>query len=58
MSLDKSCETRLTLEFAFALRNKSSNMLQIWMFSRSNNSKLGETFMSNLINGDKCDKEI
>jgi hypothetical protein len=58
MSLDRSCETRLTFEFAFALRNKSSNRLQIWLFSRSNNSKLGETFMSNLINGDKCDKEI
>jgi hypothetical protein len=58
MSLDKSCETRLTFEFAFALRNKSSNRLQIWLFLRSNNSKLGETFMSNLINGDKCDKEI
>jgi hypothetical protein len=58
MSLDRSCETRLTFEFAFALRNKSSNRLQIWMFLRSNNSKLGETFMSNLINGDKCDKEI
>jgi hypothetical protein len=58
MSLDRSCETRLTFEFAFALRNKSSNRLQIWLFLRSNNSKLGETFMSNLINGDKCDKEL
>jgi hypothetical protein len=58
MSLGRSCETRLTFKFAFALRNKSSNGLQIWLFSRSNNSKLGETFMSNLINGDKCDKEI
>jgi hypothetical protein len=28
------------------------------LFLRSNNSKFGETFMSNLINGDKCDKEI
>jgi hypothetical protein len=25
---------------------------------RSNNFKFGETFMNNLINGDKCDKEI
>jgi hypothetical protein len=58
MSLDRSYETILNFEFAFALRNESSNRLQIWVFSRSNNSKLGETFMSNLINGDKCDKEI
>jgi hypothetical protein len=58
MSLDRSCETRLTFEFVFSLRNKSSNRLQIWLFLRSNNSKLGETFMSNLINGDKCDKEL
>jgi hypothetical protein len=58
MSLDGSCETILTFEFAFAPRNKSFNGLQIWLFLRSNNSKFGETFMSNLINGDKCDKEI
>jgi hypothetical protein len=58
MSLDESCETRLTFEFAFALRNKSFNRLQIWLFLRSKNFKFGETFMSNLINGDKCDKEI
>jgi hypothetical protein len=58
MSLDRGCETRLIFEFAFALRNKSSNRFQIWLFLRSNNSKLGKTFMSNLINGDKCDKEI
>jgi hypothetical protein len=58
MSLDGSCETRLTFEFAFALRNKSFNRLQIWLFLRSNNSKLGETFMSNLMNGDRCDREI
>jgi hypothetical protein len=58
MSLDGSCETRLTFEFAFAPRNKSFNRLQIWLFLRSNNSKLDETLMSNLINGDKCDKEI
>jgi hypothetical protein len=25
---------------------------------RSNNSELGETFMSKLINGDRCDREI
>jgi hypothetical protein len=58
MSLDGSCETILTFEFAFAPRNKSFNMLQIWQFLRSNNSKLGETFMSNLMNGDRCDREI
>jgi hypothetical protein len=58
MSLDGSCKTRLTFEFAFAPRNKSFNRLQIWLLLRSNNSKLGETFMSNLINEDKCDKEI
>jgi hypothetical protein len=49
---------RLTFEFAFASRVKSFNRLQIWLFLRSNNSKLGETFMSNLMNGDKCDREI
>jgi hypothetical protein len=48
----------LTFEFAFALRNKSFIRLQIWLFLRLNNSEFGETFMSNLINGDKCDKEI
>jgi hypothetical protein len=58
MSLDGSCVTILTFEFAFALRNKSFNRLQIWLFLRSNNSKLGESFMSNLINGDRCDREI
>jgi hypothetical protein len=58
MSLDGSCETRLNFEFAFALRNKSFNRLQIWLFLRSNNSKFGETFMSNLMNGDRCDREI
>jgi hypothetical protein len=58
MSLDGSCETILTFEFAFALRNKSFNRLQIWLFLRSNNSKFGETFMSNLMNEDRCDKEI
>jgi hypothetical protein len=58
MSLDGSCETRLTFEFAFVSINKSFNKLQIWLFLRSNNSKLGETFMSNLMNGDRCDREI
>jgi hypothetical protein len=58
MSLDMSYETILTFEFSFALRNKSFNRLQIWLFLTSNNSKFGETFMSNLINGDKFDKEI
>jgi hypothetical protein len=58
MSLDRSYETILTFEFLFALRNKSFNRLQIWLFLRSNNSKFGETFISNLINGDKFDKGI
>jgi hypothetical protein len=58
MSLDRSCETRLTFEFAFAPRNKSFNWLQIWLFLRSNNYKFGETFMSNLMNGDRYDREI
>jgi hypothetical protein len=48
----------LTFEFAFASRNKSFNRPQIWLFLRSNNSKLGETFMSNLMNRDRCDREI
>jgi hypothetical protein len=58
MSLDRIYETILTFEFAFAPRNKSFIRLQIWLFLRSNNSKLGETFMSNLMNGDRCDREI
>jgi hypothetical protein len=58
MSLDEICETRLTFEFAFVSRNKSFNKLQIWLFLRSNNSKFGETFMSNLIKGDRHDREI
>jgi hypothetical protein len=58
MSLDGSRETILTFEFAFVSRNKSFNRLQIWLFLRSNNSKFGKTFMSNLMNGDRCDKEI
>ena len=58
MSLDGSRETILTFEFSFAPRNKIFNRLQIWLFLRSNNFKFGEIFMSNLINGDKCDKEI
>jgi hypothetical protein len=58
MSLDRSYETILTFEFSFAPRNKSFKRLQIWLFLRSNNSKFGETFMSNLMNGDKCDKDI
>jgi hypothetical protein len=58
MSVDGSCEMRLTFEFAFAPRNKSFNRLQIWLFLRSYNFKFGETFMSNLMNGDRCDREI
>jgi hypothetical protein len=58
MSLDGSCETRLTFEFAFASRNKSFIRLQIWLFLRLNNFKRSETFMSNLMNGDSCDQEI
>jgi hypothetical protein len=49
---------RLTFESAYVSRDKSFNRLQIWLFLRSNNSKLGETFMSNLMNGDRCDREI
>jgi len=49
---------RLTFEFAFALRNKSFNRLQIWLFLRLNNSKRSESFMSNLMNGDRYDREI
>jgi hypothetical protein len=48
----------LTFEFAFVSINKSFNKLQIWLFLRSNNSKLDETFMSNLMNGDRCYREI
>jgi hypothetical protein len=58
MSLDGSCETRLTFKFAFASRNKSFSRLQIRLFLRSNYPKLDETFMSNLMNGDRCDREI
>jgi hypothetical protein len=49
---------RLAFEFAFVSRDKSFNRLQIWLFLRSNNSKLDETLMSNLMNGDRCDREI
>jgi hypothetical protein len=48
----------LTFEFAFASRNKSFIRLQIWLFLRLNNSKRSETFTSNLMNGDRCDREI
>jgi hypothetical protein len=37
---------------------KSFNRLQIWPLVRLNNSEFGETFMSNLMNGDRCDREI
>jgi hypothetical protein len=49
---------RLTVKYAFVSRDKSFNRLQILLLLRSNNSKLGETFMSNLMNGDRCDREI
>jgi hypothetical protein len=42
MSLDGSCETILTFEFAFASRNKSFNRLQIWPLVRLNNLEFGE----------------
>jgi hypothetical protein len=58
MSLDRSYETILTFEFSFALRNKSFSRLQIQLFLRLNNYKRNETFMSNLMNGDRCDREI
>jgi hypothetical protein len=58
MSMDGSCDTRLTFEFVFALRNKSFNRLQIRPLWRSRNSKIGETFTINLIKGDSCDREI
>jgi hypothetical protein len=58
MSMDGICVTRLTFKLPFASRNKSFNRLQIWLFLRSNNSKFGETFMSNLIKGDRHDREI
>jgi hypothetical protein len=58
MSLDGSYEMRLTFESAFVSRDKSFNRLQIWLFLRLNNSKRSETFMSNLMNGDRCDREI
>jgi hypothetical protein len=58
MSLDRIYKSRLIIEFAFVPRNKSFNRLQIWLFLRSNNSKFGQTFMSNLINGDRRDQEI
>jgi hypothetical protein len=50
MSLDKSYETRLTFEFAFAPRNKSFNMLQIWPSVRLYNSEFDEMRMSSLDN--------
>jgi hypothetical protein len=50
MSLDGSYETILTFEFAFALRNKSFNRLQIWPSVRLNNSEFDEMRMSSLDN--------
>jgi hypothetical protein len=49
---------RLIFEFSSVSRNKSFDRLQILLFLRSNNSKFGETFMSNLINRDRRDQEI
>jgi hypothetical protein len=45
-------------ELAFVPRNKSFNRLQIWPSGDRVKSEIGETFTSNLINGDKRDREI
>jgi hypothetical protein len=47
----------MIFEFAFVLRNKSFNRLQIWSSGDREKSEIGETFTSNLINGDKHDRE-
>jgi hypothetical protein len=39
-------------------RNKNFNRLQIWPSGDRVKSEIGETFTSNLINGDKRDREI
>jgi hypothetical protein len=53
-------ELRDEIDFRICVcfKKQSFNRLQIWLFLRSNNSKLGETFMSNLIKGGRCDREI
>jgi hypothetical protein len=45
-------------ELAFVPRNKNFNRLQIWPSGDRVKSEIGETFTSNLINGDKRDREI
>jgi hypothetical protein len=48
----------MIFEFAFMSRYKSFNRLQIWPSGDRVQSEIGETFTSNLINGDKRDREI
>jgi hypothetical protein len=48
----------MTFEFAFASRIKVFNRLQIRPSGDRVKSEIGETFTSNLINGDKRDREI
>jgi hypothetical protein len=48
----------MIIEFAFVPRNKRFIRLQIWPSGDRVKSEIGETFTSNLINGDKRDQEI
>jgi hypothetical protein len=41
-ALDEIYKSRMIFEFAFVLRNKSFNRLQIWPSVRLNNSEFGE----------------
>jgi hypothetical protein len=47
----------MIFEFASVPRNKSFNRLQIWPSGDRVKSEIGEPFTSNLINGDKRDRE-
>jgi hypothetical protein len=48
----------MIFEFAFVPRNKSFNRLQIWPYRDRVKPEIGDTFSSNLINGDKRDRKI
>jgi hypothetical protein len=58
MSFRWDYKSRMINELAFVPRNKNFNRLQIWLSGDRVKSEISETFTSNLINGDKRDREI
>jgi hypothetical protein len=56
-ALDGIYKSRMINKLAFVPRNKSFNRLQIWPSGDWVKSEIGETFTSNLINGDIRDKK-